>query len=213
MSQEEIQCSKCGKLVQKDLKYCIYCGSILEPAPPGSFPNIQPTSSTLLPTTPIKTKKKIPYKTITYFIVVALIDLLVSLLVMNGFALPASSFGQLYFIFFLVVAFSIGLLWLAGSNTSFSGGSGIGEGCGYVIGAIIGIAIGVPIILVSTFSTIASSIGNVISEAIGNVFTEMFADIEIPGFEPLLFLGLFAMLSIIMIYRYHLISKKNSLSK
>ncbi|HUW88978.1 MAG TPA: zinc ribbon domain-containing protein [Candidatus Nanopelagicaceae bacterium] len=217
MSQDKIRCSKCGNLVQKDLTYCIHCGSLLEPAPTSSPAPIQSTSSTPPPTTPIKTKTNIPYKTIIYFAAVALIDLIVSFFVMNGFQLPIASFGQLYLIFFLVVAFSLGLLWLAGANTSSSGGSGGGyEGCGYVIGAIVGIAIGVPIILASTFSTIATSIGDAISEAINNAisdaFTEMFADVEIPGFEPLLFLGLFAMLSIIIMYRYHLKTKKNSLS-
>ncbi len=132
MSQDEIQCSKCGKLVQKDLTYCDQCGSLLRHTPTSS--PAQP------PTSPIKTKKKIPYKTITFFVMVALIDLLVSFLFMNGFQLPVSSYGQLYLIFFFVVAFSIGLLWLAGSNASFSGGSGGGmEGCGYVIGAIVSV--------------------------------------------------------------------------
>ncbi len=217
MSQDEIRCSKCGKLVQKDLTYCIYCGSLLKSAPTSSPTPIQFTSSTPPPTTPIKTKTKVPYRTIVYFVAVAIIDLIVSYLVMNGFQLPVSSFGQLYLIFFLVVAFSLGLLWLAGANTSGGGGGGGGyEGCGYVIGAIVGIAIGVPIILASTLSTIATSIGDTISkainQAINDAFTEMFDDIEIPGFEPLLFLGLFAMLSIIIMYRYHLKTKKDSLS-
>ncbi|MBY9015205.1 MAG: hypothetical protein KGD68_05880 [Candidatus Lokiarchaeota archaeon] len=217
MSQDEIRCIKCDNLVQKDLTYCIHCGTLLKPAPTSSPPPNQPTSSIPPPTTPIKAKTNVPYKTIIYFAVVALIDLIVSFLVMNGFALPTSSFGQLYLIFFFVVAFSLGLLWLAGANTSSRGGSGGGyEGCGYIIGAIVGIVIGIPIILVSIFSTIATSIGNAISEAINNAisdaFTDMFADVEIPGFEPLLFLGLFAMLSIIIMYRYHLKTKKNSLS-
>jgi len=211
MSQDEIQCSKCGKLVQKDLTYCSQCGSLLTHTPTSSL--AQP------PTTPIKTKKKIPYKTITFFAVVAIVDLLVSFLFMNGFQLPVSSYGQLYLIFFFVTAFSIGLLWLAGSHASFSGGGGGGggmEGCGYVIGAIIAIAIGAPLILASVLSTVATNIGDTISKAINqaleDIFTEMFADVEIPGFEPLLFLGLFAMLSIIILYRYHLKTKKNSLS-
>lgn len=216
MSQDEIPCGKCGKLVRKDLTYCNYCGSLLQPGPTSPSTPIQPTSSTPPPTTPIKTKTKVPYKTITYFAVVAVIDLLVSFLVMSGFQLPVSSFGQLYLIFFFVVAFSLGLLWLAGSNASFRGSASGYEGCGYCIGAIVAIAIAVPAFLATTFSTIATSIGkkinDSINEAISNAFTEMFADVEIPGFEPLLFLGLFAMLSIIIMYRYHLKTKKNSLS-
>lgn len=216
MSQDEIPCGKCGKLVRKDLTYCNYCGSLLQPGPTSPSTPIQPTSSTPPPTTPIKTKTKVPYKTITYFAVVAVIDLLVSFLVMSGFQLPVSSFGQLYLIFFFVVAFSLGLLWLAGSNASFRGSASGYEGCGYFIGAIVAIAIAVPAFLATTFSTIATSIGkkinDSINEAISNAFTEMFADVEIPGFEPLLFLGLFAMLSIIIMYRYHLKTKKNSLS-
>ena len=102
MPQDEIRCSKCGNLVQKDLTYCIHCGSLLEPAPTSSPAPIQPTSYTPTPTTPIKTKKNFPYKTIIYFALVAIIDLIVSFFVMNGFALPASSFGQLYLIFFMV---------------------------------------------------------------------------------------------------------------
>jgi hypothetical protein len=136
---------------------------------------------------------------------------------MNGFAIPVVEFGRLYLIFFFVVAFSIGVLWLAGKNSSFSGGSAGGmEGCAYVIGAVVAIAIAVPAFLATTFSTVATSIGtkinDAISEAINNAFTEMFADVEIPGFEPLLFLGLFAMLSIVIVYRYHLKTKRNSLS-
>lgn len=217
MSQEEIPCGKCGKLVPKDLTYCIHCGALIRPASTTSPTSNQPISSTPQSTTPIKTKTKVPYKTITYFAVVVVIDLVVSFLVMNGFQLPVSSFGQIYLIFFFVVAFSLGILWLAGKNASFSGGGGGGyEGCAYVIGAIVAIAIAVPAFLATTFSTVATSIGdkinNAINEAISNAFTEMFADVEIPGFEPLLFLGLFAMLSIIIVYRYHLKTKKNSLS-
>jgi hypothetical protein len=208
MSQDDIQCSKCGKLVQKDLTYCTHCGSLLGHVPPSS-----PTHSL---TTPSKTKRKVPYKTITFFIAVALIDLLVASLVLNGFQLPVASFGQLYLIFFFVVAFSLGVLWLAGANSSFSGGGSGMEGCAYVCGAIIAIAIAVPLFLASTFSTIATSIGekinDAINQAISDAFTEMFADVEIPGFEPLLFLGLFAMLSLIIVYRYHLKTKRNTLS-
>ena len=136
----------------------------------------------------------------------------VSFSIMNGFALPTSSFGPLYLIYFLVIAYSLGLIWIAAKYETSN------ENYGGVLNcmAVVGMIIGIPIILAIAYPTIAPSIGekinNAISEALNNAFTDMFADVEVPGFEPLLFLGVFAMLSIIIMYRYHLKTKKYSLS-
>ncbi|MBY9015204.1 MAG: zinc ribbon domain-containing protein [Candidatus Lokiarchaeota archaeon] len=204
MSQDKIVCPKCGRLVRKDIKHCQFCGTLLEPEPstpsmPSLIPS-QPSGSTKPP----KMKKKFPYHTLTFFIIVGILDLIASYLVINGVQLPVSDFGQLFLIFFFVFTFALGIIWLAVKY--------IEEECAGVIVAIVVCVIGIPLLLLSTFTTIAPSIGDAINEAISDAFTEMFADVEIPGFEPLLFLGLFAMLSIIIMYRYHLKTKKNSLS-
>jgi hypothetical protein len=201
MSYEKVPCSNCGKLIDKDSTYCIHCGAKLNlgAQTPTDLPH-KPVQ-TITTVTPSKKKHKFPYHTLIFFSVVLIIDLIVSFSVMNGFQLPVATFGQLYLIFFLVIGFSIGLLWVSIAEGGFSGGDF--EGCAYVIGAIIVIAIGAPLILMGILSTVATSIGNAISEGIENAFSEMFADVEIPGFEPFLFFGLLAVLSILMFIRYN----------
>ncbi|MFX1273422.1 MAG: hypothetical protein ACFFBP_15455 [Promethearchaeota archaeon] len=152
-----------------------------------------------------------------YFIVVTLANILLTTIVVFGFALPPESilgtFIGLYFVCMLV----IGLIWLAavfGVNLE-----GI-EVVGVVIGVILGIVIGVPLLLISLFATAFKSIGDYIStrvnEAINNAFTQFFEnvleDVEVPGFELLLLITLFIIISMIIIYSYHRKVTKSSSS-
>ena len=63
----------------------------------------------------------------------------------------------------------------------------------------------------AVFAGIGEAINNAINNAISSFFSELFSGIEIPGFEPFLFVGLFLVLSFFIIYRYHLKAKKNNL--
>ena len=90
MSQDKIVCPKCGRLVRKDIKHCQFCGALLEPEPSTpSTPSLtpfQPSASTKPP----KTKKNFPYRTLAFFIIVGIIDLLATFLVISGAQLPVS---------------------------------------------------------------------------------------------------------------------------
>ncbi|MFX1498820.1 MAG: hypothetical protein ACFFBH_14950 [Promethearchaeota archaeon] len=209
MSGEDIVCDKCGKLTKRDNAYCIHCGAYLgthektpSEAPKPSFVSAKPP----------KTKKKlnIGYKILIFFSVVIAVNFLVSYFVMLGFQLPPSGYFPVFGGMLILVLIIGGVIWGAASSGSIDVGDM--EGCGYAIGIIIAIVIGVPIyiftVLGSIVQAIAQSIGNAINDAINSMFSQLFSGIEIPGFEPLLFFGLFMLLSFLIVYSYHLKVKK-----
>ncbi len=208
MSEDVIICSKCGKPTKKDNVYCVHCGALVESAKPFSTDQAKPYISTTPP--PPKKKLKAYHKVIIFFVVVIGVDLLLSLIVMAGFGLPGTGYFPVFLGLFFLVLIVVGIIWgLASSSSVHVGGGGGGfEGCGYVIGGIIAIIIAVPIWITTVFSQIVSAvaeaIGQAISDAISNFFSGLFEGIEIPGFEPFLFIGLFLVLSIFIIYTYHL---------
>jgi len=215
MSEDEIICSNCGKPNKKDSKYCIDCGASLElPAKfvedTGKISDILDTTTTK---TPPKVKKKItfPYKVLIYFAIVAVVDFIISLIVMLGFGLGPDAYFPLYLGLFLLSMLVVGIFWggiaLGGSDAVEAIGT-----CGGVVIAIIAIGLSIPIYIITVLGPIVGAIfkaiGDAISTAINNFFTALFENIEIPGFEPFLFIGLFMVLSTIIIYKYHLNTKK-----
>lgn len=215
MSEDKIICNNCGKPNDKDSKYCIDCGVSLElPAElmedTGKVSDILDTTT---PKTPPKIKKKIkfPYKILIYFGIVAVVNLIVSVLVMMGFGLTLDSYLAIYFGVFLLSMLIVGIFWggiaVGGSDAIESIGM-----CAAVFIACLGISIAIPIYIIGALAplvgAIAQAIGDAISNAISSFFTQLFENIEIPGFEPFLFLGLFIALSILIVYKYHLNTKK-----
>lgn len=209
MSEDIVICDKCGKPTKKDNVYCVNCGALVESSKPFSTDKEKGSDISTSPP-PIKKKLKAYHKVIIFFVVVIGVDLLISLIVMAGFSLPASGYFPVFLGLFFLVLIVVGIIWgLASSSSVHVGGGGGGfEGCGYVIGGIIAIVIAVPIWIITVFSqivsAIAEAIGQAISDAINNFFSGLFEGIEIPGFEPFLFIGLFLVLSIFIIYTYHL---------
>ena len=214
MSENELICNECGKLNEKTSRYCIQCGASLEAAAklPEDTRKVSDILATTPPKTPPKTKEiKFPYKILIYFGIVAVVNFIISLLVLLGFGLTPDSYLWLYFGVFLLSMLIVGVFWGAIAAGSSDAIEAIGM-CGAIVVAIIVIAIGIPIYIFTALApivgAIAAAIGNAISNAINNFFTQIFADIEIPGFEPFLFIGLFMVLSILVIYKYHLNTKK-----
>lgn len=209
MSGKEIICNMCGKLTKIDNVYCIHCGAYLgthEKTPSDA------QKPSFVSASPPKTKKKlkIGYRILIFFSVVIAVNFLVSYFVVLGFQLPPTGYFPVFGGMLILVLIIGGMIWGAASSGSIDV-SGM-EGCGYVIGIIIAIVIGVPIyiftVLGSIVQVIAQSIGNAINDAINSFFSQLFAGIEIPGFEPLLFFGLFLLLSFLIVYSYHLKVKK-----
>jgi hypothetical protein len=125
-------------------------------------------------------------------------------MVTSGFALPAHLILGTFFSFYFLCMIVIGIIWLA----VYFGGAEGAEAMGYVCGVVIAIAIAVPFYLITVFSTVASEIGSRISQAVNDALSEAFEDVEVPGFEPFLFISVFTLASIIVIHRYHLMTRK-----
>ncbi|MFX1495180.1 MAG: hypothetical protein ACFFBZ_12915 [Promethearchaeota archaeon] len=207
MSEDVIICSKCGKPTKKDNVYCVHCGALLESAKPFSFDQEKRPDINVSPP-PAKKKLKAYHKVIIFFVVVIGVDLILSLIIMTGFGLPGSGYFPVFLGLFFLVLICVGIVWGLAASDSVHVGGGATEGCGYVIGGIIAIIIAVPIWIATVFSqivsAIAEAIGQAIANALNNFFSGLFEGLEIPGFEPFLFIGLFLVLSIFIIYTYHL---------
>jgi hypothetical protein len=220
MNEDEIICSKCGKPNEKDINYCIHCGASIE-ATAADFSRDAETISDISSTKPPTKKQerakrsfketKFPYKILIYFGIVALVNSLISLFVMMGFALNPSSYFAIFLGCFLLSMLVVGIFWgaiaVGGSDAIETVGT-----CGAVFIAIILASIAIPIWIFAALAPIAgaifSAIGDAISNAINNFFSALFENIEIPGFEPFLFIGLFIALSVLIVYKYHRNTKK-----
>ena len=212
MAEEEVKCDKCGTLNQRDNIYCTSCGNLLRisSGEPITFRDSTPSTEKK------KIKLKAYHKIIIFFVVVIIVDLILSTFVMAGFRIPIEGyfaiFGGMFFLSLIVV----GIFWGISSSKSVSYSDF--EGCGYVIGAIFIVALVIPLFVFTILGAIASAIGSAIAEAIGNAiseafnnfFSELFEGIEIPGFEPFLFILIFIILSVITAYGYHLRAKRNN---
>ena len=208
MSENEVMCSNCGTLNKKDSIYCVDCGVLLKTA-----------MSDMLTTTPPTKKEskssykefKFPYKVLIYFGIVVVVNFILSLLILMGFALGANSYFAVFFGVFLLSMIIVGVFWGAAKAGSSDAVEAIGV-CGGIVIASIVIALAIPIYIFTTLApivgAIAAQIGEAISNALNNFFSSLFEDIEIPGFEPFLFIGLFIVLSIFIVYRYHLVAKR-----
>lgn len=207
MLEDEELCNKCGKPNKKGTRYCIHCGALFESASP-QFPTepTSPISPTTPPTKKQKTKLKAYHKVLIYFAIVAVVNLILSYIIMRGFNLAPTGYFPIFGGVFLLSMLLVGIFWGAGAV----GGADAIEGIGYCGAITIGIILAAIMIPVWIFMALApivgaifSAIGQAISDAINNFFSQLFADIEIPGFEPFLFIGLFLVLSIIIIYKFH----------
>jgi hypothetical protein len=215
MSDDQIKCNNCGKLNAKTSRYCIDCGKLIEPT--SIFPRETETVSGISSTKPpIMKKYQLLIKVLIFFGSVAIVDVILSFLVMSGFGLTGNSYGALFYGLFLLSMIMVGIFWgavkYAGSATAETA-----AGCGAVVVAIILIGIIIPVYIINALapliSSIATQIGNSINNALDNFFSQLFEDVEIPGFEPFLFIGLFIALSIFIVYKYHLKAKGKNLDK
>ena len=211
MSEDQVKCNNCGSLNNKNSKYCIDCGKTL--GVPLITPNQYGEISDITSAKPPKEKKKlkIQYKVLIYFGVVAIVNSIIATLVMQGFNLGSNTFVPIFFGVFLLSMIVVGIFWGAAEAGSSDAIEAFGM-CGGIALAIFVVALFIPLwiftVLGPMVAGIAAAIGEAISNAIEGFFSNMFADIEIPGFEPFLFIGIFMVLSILIIYKFHLNSKK-----
>ncbi|MFX1452469.1 MAG: zinc-ribbon domain-containing protein [Promethearchaeota archaeon] len=215
MSENEVTCPKCGKVNRKDSKYCIQCGNTLEEIEKVSFEEkygLNKPVSSISSTTPPKIRKKIKplYKVLIFFAVATIVNFIFAAIIMGAFHLSGNAYLSLFFGLYILSIILTAIFWGAGTYTHVHGGGG--EACGIIIGGIVVAIIAIPAyiftifqaILGAVFASIGEAINNAINNAISSFFSELFSGIEIPGFEPFLFVGLFLVLSIFIIYRYHL---------
>jgi len=212
MSEDQIKCNNCGSLNDKTGKYCIDCGKAI------GVPLITPDQSEKIidissSYKPPKEKKKLKfqYKILIYFGVVLIVNSIITSLVVQGFNLGSNSFVPIFFGVFLLSMIVVGIFWGAGELGGSDAVEAVGM-CSAIAAAtfvvILFIALWIFTVLGPMVGAIANQIGEAISNAINNFFSNLFADIEIPGFEPFLFIGIFMVLSILIIYKFHLNSKK-----
>jgi len=220
MLEDEALCNKCGKPNKKDSRHCIHCGALFQAATPEftmDAGKISDISSTIPPTKKEEKAKrsfkesKFPYKVLIYFGIVALVNFIISYIIMLGFNLAPNSYFPIFFGVFLLSMLIVGIFWGAIAIGGSDAVEAVGM-CGAIAIASILAAIAIPIWIFAALAplagAIATAIGEAINNAINNFFSQLFENIEIPGFEPFLFLGLFIVLSIVIIYKFHLKSKK-----
>ncbi|MFX1487673.1 MAG: zinc-ribbon domain-containing protein [Promethearchaeota archaeon] len=218
MSENEVTCPKCGKVNRKDSKYCIQCGNTLEGIEEVSFEEkyspVSPVSSIGSTTPPkIRNKMKTLYKVLIFFAVATVVNFIFAAIIMGAFHLSGNAYLSLFFGLYILSIILTAIFWGAGTYTHVHGGGG--EACGIIIGGIVVAIVAIPIyiftlfeaIVGSIFAGIGDAINNAINHAVNSFFSELFSGIEIPGFEPFLFVGLFLVLSFFIIYRYHLKAK------
>ncbi len=171
-------------------------------------------------------------KVIGFFVALFLINALISVFVMQGFRLPTAGYWAVFLGVFLLSFIITGVVFLVAKTDAIH--SGGGQAAGVVIGVIILLAIVIPVYITNALAPIISGIGsvfgdmmgdmaesivngiaNTIGQAISNMFSDItsqvFENVEVPGFEPVLFLGLTALLSLYIIYSYHRKVKKNKI--
>ena len=236
MSEDEVICNVCRKLTKRSHKYCMHCGSLLTPYSPFAPQETQET----IPSDKISKfsiKDLSPgYKVLAFFIIVAVVDLVASLIFVVGYHLPFGTYFMIFVGFYILFMIVVGLLWAVAANSDFANAAF--KGCAAIFGIVLLLAIIIiPIYVIYALPSIVGSIsfsspaleelGQKITDAISNalnnfiesIFREIgnsikeslenaFADVEVPGFEPFLFLGLFILLSIFIMYKYHLTIKK-----
>ena len=179
------------------------------------------------------------YKVLAFFIIVALVDLVASFIFVMGYRLPLNTYFMIFVGFFLLFMIIVGLLWAAVVNADFA--NHLLKGCAAVAGIILLLVIiivplyvifALPGIVVTfSFSSpaleelsakITDAISNAFNNFISSIFQdigdsieasweEAFADVEVPGFEPFLFIGLFMILLIFIVRSYHLKAKKTNI--
>lgn len=212
MSEDEVMCNNCGSLNDKNSKYCIDCGKAL------GVPLITPSEyrgtsgrKKHKKKRKKKSKLKFQYKVLIYFGIVIIVNSIISSLVIRGFTLGVDSFTPIFFGTLLLTMIIAAIFWGAAEAGSSSSAEGIGVCGGIVIAGIIA-ALVIPLwiftVLPPITGAITDAVGEAITNAIEGIFSNMFADIEIPGFEPFLFISIIMVLSILIIYRFHLSSKK-----
>ncbi|MFX1375143.1 MAG: hypothetical protein ACFFA0_04970 [Promethearchaeota archaeon] len=244
MSEEKITCSICGKLSNKGNTYCIHCGRLLEEVPQKSLQEAQEKISDIFDTSSVPSGKKISfrigdlswgYKVLAFFIIVAIVDLLASIIILPLFKLPLNTYFMIFVGFYFAFMIIVGLIWAASANADFA--NELLKGCAALFGIILLLMIIIPLYIVFVLPGVLESIdfsnpelealGQRISEAISEAFenffrsifeeigeniksswSDAFEDVEVPGFEPFLFIGLFVIISFGIMYTYHLKAKR-----
>ena len=226
MSDDMITCWNCGKYVKKT-KYCKECGAPIshfdEMEPPVSRPDERsaPQNVSQIPyfgkgIESKNGKMKLYNKLIIFLIVIAGIDAIVSYALLSSFQFTIDTFAPIFFGFFFLILLLGGVVW-----GSIEGGSAADmEGCGYAVGIILGIVLAAAMTpfyianaLPSIVPDIASRINDRIAEAVTNAASDVIDDVEVPGFEPIIFTFVISICSLLIIYRYHLKNKKHIIIK
>jgi len=139
---KETICKNCGKVVKPEDKYCEYCGAVVPqssvPTPPGAYGKKKKVKSG-------SGNKKLMYHLIAYFIVVTIVNFIITFMVTSGFALPAHLIVGTFFSFYFLCMIVIGIIWLA----VYFGGAEGAEAMGYVCGVTIALAIAIPFYLMT----------------------------------------------------------------
>ena len=178
------------------------------------------------------------YKVLAFFIIVALSDFLASFIFVSVFKLPLNTYFMIFVGFYVFFMIFVGLIWGAAANLDFA--NELLKGCGAIFGIILLLMILIPIYVIyalpgiiesMSFSSpaleelgqrITEGISNALDNFIRSIFQEIgdnirntwddaFEDVEVPGFEPFLFSGLFAIIAFVIIYDYHRKAKRTNI--
>ncbi len=210
MSEDKIICGKCGKKVNR-AQYCGECGASLDKD--SKSKDIHNKYSIPGSVKPSKKKGglKLGFRILIFFLIIGVVNLFITAIVMNGFDIPGSQFALIFFSIFFLTLIIGGIVWLGIEHPGFDfeGASA----CAYVLFAIVAIIIAIPVYIINAIGPIFKAQMDELGESISNFFSELSEGIEVPGFEPVLFVTLLIALSMFIVYRYHLKNGKNIILK
>ena len=178
------------------------------------------------------------YKVLAFFIIVSIIDLFGSFVFVAAFKLPLDTYFMIFVGFYIFFMIFVGLIWGAATSVDFA--NELLKGCGAIFGIILLLMILIPLYVIYALPGIIDSldfsspaleeIGQRITEGISNAFEnffrsifqgigdniksswdDAFEDVEVPGFEPFLFGGIFAIIAFVIIYNYHRKAKRTNI--
>ncbi|MFX1273420.1 MAG: hypothetical protein ACFFAT_00130 [Promethearchaeota archaeon] len=137
-------------------------------------------------------------------------SIITAAIIVRGFNIPESDVLGTFIGSFFICMPLIGIPWLLGILTVNLDISD--KECLAVISLILGFAAAVGSFFLF-FHVIFKSIGDLIFQQISNAFTahwsSVLEDVEVPGFEPFLIITVFIVISIVIIYSYHISIQKD----
>ena len=132
MTEEEKRCEKCGYINKKGAIYCFSCGSKLDTTE--ILPLDQGKMNTVSKIDRYK-QLNLGLKVALYFGIVAIVDLLLSLILMFSLGLPIESYFLLFLGFFILIMIIVGTIGKITVSSDFK--AHLAKAIGHIILAII----------------------------------------------------------------------------